>query len=177
MLAEFGRTARIGPVGCGASLPDMAEVLGPPFVGDRVYEDRRWPRWFGYGSLQLVVCRCRLVTQVILPVWAGKVTVPNAGTDALVSCPSDVTYSRLTAALDSSGNTGRTWSLVQDTPGQCTVEIEADGIRTAFVFVTVEDYDEPPLADPKLYKVVSSAFHDCPPVTPGHEDEATRPRC
>ncbi|GAA2454058.1 hypothetical protein GCM10010388_49970 [Streptomyces mauvecolor] len=64
ILAEFGRTARIGPIGCNASLPELVEDLGQPFAGDRVYAKSRWPRWFGYGNLQLVICPCRLMVAV-----------------------------------------------------------------------------------------------------------------
>lgn len=168
ILAEFGRTARIGPIGCNASLPELVEALGQPFIGDPVHKKRRWPRWFGYGNLQLVVCRCRLVIQVIVPVWHGEIEVPDAGANTLVSFPSEVAYSQFTAALDAAGCD---WSRGRDFPGQCTVETEVGGTRTGFVFVTAEGYDGPPLADPKLNKAVSSAFHDCPPITSGQEDD------
>ncbi|MFE0700741.1 hypothetical protein [Streptomyces sp. NPDC058872] len=167
MLAEFGRTARIGPIGCNASLPELVAALGQPFIGDPVYQGQRWPRWFGYGDLQLVVCECRLVVQVIVPVWRGEVEVPDARTNGMVSHPSEVTRSRFIAALDAEGCD---WNRGLDLPGQCTVETEVDGIRTGFVFVTTEGHEGPPLADPTLSKAVSSAFHDCPPGTPDQED-------
>ncbi|UJB40328.1 hypothetical protein [Streptomyces sp. A1-5] len=168
ILAEFAQTARIGPIGCGAALPELVAALGQPFVGDPVDSTSRWPRWFGYGNLQLVVCRCRLVVQVIVPVWHGEIEVPDARTHAMVSHPSEVTYSQFTAALDA---VGCDWRRGQDLPWQWTVESEVDGIRTEFVFVTTEGHDEPPLADPVLNKAVSSAFHDCPPMTPDQEGD------
>ncbi|MFJ9818572.1 hypothetical protein ACIRU3_25600 [Streptomyces sp. NPDC101151] len=168
ILAEFGRTSRIGPIGCNAALPTLVEALGQPFVGDPVYSKSRWPRWFGYGNLQLVVCQCRLVVQVIVPVGRGEIEVPDADTHTMVSYPSDVTYSQFTAALDA---VRCDWTRGQDFSGQCTVETEADGVRTEFVFVTTQGYDEPPLADPVLNKAVSSSFHDCPPMLPGQEGD------
>ncbi|MFB7632858.1 hypothetical protein ACFC0M_18205 [Streptomyces sp. NPDC056149] len=168
ILAEFGRTARIGPIGCNASLPELVEALGQPFIGDPVYEKCRWPRWFGYGNLQLVVCSCRLVVQVIVPAWHGEIEVPDARANTMVSYPSGVSYSQFTAALDAEGCD---WSRGRDLPGQCTVETEVDGTRTGFVFVTTEGDEEPPLADATLNKAVSSAFHDCPPRTPDEEDD------
>ncbi|MFI9202904.1 hypothetical protein [Streptomyces sp. NPDC053048] len=168
VLAEFGLTAKIGPVGCHASLPELVEALGQPFIGDPVSEGCRWPRWFGYGNLQLVVCSCRLVIQVIIPVWHGEIEVPDARAQTMVSYPSEVTYSQFTAALDAAGCG---WRRGQDFPGQCTVETEVDAVRTEFVFVTMEDYDGPLLADPVLNKAVSSAFHDCPPIPTGQESD------
>ncbi|KQV21692.1 MULTISPECIES: hypothetical protein [unclassified Kitasatospora] len=78
VLTEFGRTGLIGPVGCRVPLPELAAALGPPWVGDPVDKRWRWPHWFGYGDLQLVVCRCRLVTMVIVPAWHGEVEYPVA---------------------------------------------------------------------------------------------------
>ncbi|MFD9337507.1 hypothetical protein ACFWBF_24345 [Streptomyces sp. NPDC060028] len=167
ILAEFGRTARIGPIGCNASLPELVEGLGQPFIGDPVYSKGRWPRWFGYGNLQLVVCSCQLVVQVIVPVWHGEIEVPDARTNTMVSHPSDVTYSQFTAALDAEGCD---WSRGQEFPGQYTVETEVDGIRTEFVFVTIEGCEGPGLSDATLDKAVSSAFHDCAPTTSNKED-------
>ncbi len=168
ILAQFGLTARIGPIGCNASLPQLVEALGQPFTGDRVSRKQRWPHWFGYGSLQLVVCGCRLVTMVIVPAGQGEIEVPDARTNAMVTLPSELTYSQLTAALDEAGCS---WTRGQELPGHCSVETAVDAIRTSFVFTTTESYDGPALTDPELCKVVSHVAHDCPPTAHGRPDD------
>lgn len=163
LLAEFGRTGLIGPVGCQVPLSSLTTTLGPPWVGERVDKRQRWPHWFGYGDLQLMVCRCRLVTQVIVPAHRGEVEYPGAGT-----FDSELPLSAVLTRLDA---LGVPWTRDDRVAGQCSVLTEPDGIAVGYSFVTLDGYDGPPLADPILAKVVSHDFHDCPPIPPGTPDD------
>ncbi|WP_457031635.1 hypothetical protein [Kitasatospora sp. P5_F3] len=163
VLTEFGRTGLIGPVGCRVPLPELAAALGPPWVGDPVDKRRRWPHWFGYGDLQLVVCQCRLVTMVIVPAWHGEVEYPVAGT-----FESELPLSTVLARLDA---LDVPWTRDDRIDGQCTVLTEPGGVTVSFCFTTRDDYDGPLLADPVLNKVVSHDPHDCPPIPAGTPDD------
>ncbi|GAA2985769.1 hypothetical protein JCM13580A_02440 [Streptomyces drozdowiczii] len=81
ILAEFGSSAAIGPMHCGASLSDIAAILGPPWDIGRVSKRRRWPHLFSYGDAELCVCRCRRVTMISVQTWRKTVELPVIGTE------------------------------------------------------------------------------------------------
>ncbi len=67
---------------CGASLSDIAAILGPPWDIGRVSKRRRWPHLFSYGGdAELCVCRCRRVTMISVQTWRKTVELPVIGTE------------------------------------------------------------------------------------------------
>lgn len=64
VMVELGTQGGIGELRCGASLGEIAALLGPPADLGRIRKRFRWPHRFGYGSVELAVCQCRLVTSV-----------------------------------------------------------------------------------------------------------------
>lgn len=62
VMAELAATGGIGVVRCGASLTDVAAVLGPPMDLGRIRKRFRWPHRFCYETVEFAVCRCRTGT-------------------------------------------------------------------------------------------------------------------
>ncbi|MEU9666140.1 hypothetical protein AB0E25_11185 [Streptomyces bobili] len=96
LLASVALTARLGPVHVDASWADITAALGEP---REVLRNRRWPRLFGYGDLEVFVCRCRQVRMVTVQTWTETVEVPTyAGL-----FPGEPTEADVVAALDRAG--------------------------------------------------------------------------
>ncbi|MFF9058938.1 hypothetical protein ACF09K_09580 [Streptomyces sp. NPDC014882] len=70
LLARVALTARLGPVRVGASWADVTALPGEP---REVLRSRRWPRPYGHGDLEVLVCRCGRV--LLVTVRAGGETV------------------------------------------------------------------------------------------------------
>lgn len=140
-LARFAATGRFGDFFVGARLPDLVAAKGEPHWSGRVDEERRWPHWFGYGSLQIVFCRCRLLDTIFVPVWRGELEVPGPGREPARTVPTVVTEAQLTAALTEDGTPWRTrWS--PSLPGQRTLLTEPEpGIVVDFTFVAPDEGD------------------------------------
>lgn len=165
-LAVLAGTGRLGALHYGAALGDLAAVYGEPEAGGRVYSKERWPRWFGYGSIQLVVCRCRRVDSMIVPAWHRELELPGPAGPRTVD--SRITESHLTAALVGAGCR---WETVEypGLPDQRSLVTEpAEDVRVSFTFTDRESYDSPPLADLILDKVnVWGLSHrECPAADP-----------
>jgi len=155
ILAEFGSTGAIGPLHCGASLNEIAAVLGPPWDIGRVSKRRRWPHLFSYGDVELCVCRCRRVTSVSVQTWRDAIELPAPGSKTTISHPGHLTLTEITAGLDAIGC--HAWPRTRDKPpGRLTLRAEPSGIT--FTFRT-DDGPEP------LLEIVSSwiATHECTP--------------
>ncbi|SEM39683.1 hypothetical protein [Streptacidiphilus jiangxiensis] len=152
LLVELARTDRIDGIGCRASLAELADRHGPAGEGGPVHERSRWPRWFGYGNLQLEVCRCRVVEMMVVPVWHGQVLDHPA---------EGVGLSLLRPVLTAAGYTEPPTPKLRS---QLLLDRESGGIRTSFVFgATADGFENGPLLDdPELVKVVSHAWHTCP---------------
>ncbi|WP_344980635.1 hypothetical protein [Streptosporangium fragile] len=162
VMTEFGSTGRIGPLRCGASLTDIAAVLGPPWDIGRVSTRTRWPHLFSYGHVELCVCRCRTVTTLSAQTWHDVVELPAARTNTITSLPARLTYRQLTAALDAAGCC---WQPVsRQSPGG--VELRTRPLGVAFTFRT-DDGPEPLLENASVWLDP----HDCPPLPPGHPDD------
>lgn len=95
-MALFGATGRLGPLRCSAALADIAAVLGPPMDGGRVSKRRRWPHRFLYESVELVVCRCRLVERIGVPTWHDDCRIPGPQPGQWLSELQGMTFQRLT---------------------------------------------------------------------------------
>jgi hypothetical protein len=166
---EFAATGRLWHLYGGASLDELAEVIGPAGAGGRVHHKRRWPRWFGYHDVQLCVCRCRRIEMIIVPAWHRPCEVPGARPGVSHVVPA-MPYGQIVAAIESAGCA---WEP-EDYPGlasQCTVLTRPAGGRVGFVFVT-ETGRGLPLPEPVLNKIVATPEpHVCPPVAPGTPDD------
>ncbi|MCF4139421.1 hypothetical protein L1856_25630 [Streptomyces sp. Tue 6430] len=96
LLARTALTARLGPVRVGASWADVTALLGEP---RELLRSRRWPRPYGYGDLEVLVCRCGRVLLVTVRTGGESVELP--------SCegvfPGGPTEAEVVAALDRVG--------------------------------------------------------------------------
>ncbi|MEU6743989.1 hypothetical protein [Streptosporangium sandarakinum] len=163
-MAGFGTTGRIGPLRCGASLPDIAAVLGPPWYSGRISERSRWPHRFVYGDIELCVCPCRIVTPVSVQTWHAPIEPLSTRTNMITSFSGRMTYWQIIGALDAAG-CGRRPAPYRF-PGGAYLQAVPSGV--VFTFRT-DDGNEP---EPLLKNAaVSIAPHDCPPVPAGTPDD------
>jgi hypothetical protein len=130
-LAEFGSTAAIGPLRCGATLNEIAATLGPPWDIGRVSKRRRWPHLFSYGDAEFCVCRCRRITLISVQTWRDAIELPVPGTTTLATFAGHLTHHQVTAELDAFGCRLSPVTLHQP-PGQLALRVEATGVTFAF---------------------------------------------
>lgn len=130
-LAEFGSSATIGPLHCGATLDDIAAALGPPWDIGRVSKQRRWPHLFSYGDVELCVCRCRRVTMISVQTWRGAIELPLPGTGEVATFAGPLTHTQVTAELDLTGCRFSPVTLHQP-PGQSALRVESTGVTFTF---------------------------------------------
>ncbi|WP_031519795.1 hypothetical protein [Streptomyces sp. NRRL F-5123] len=130
-LAEFGSTAAIGPVHCGAKLNDIAATLGPPWDIGRVSKRRRWPHLFSYGDAELCVCRCRRVTMISVQTWRNTIELPVPGSKSLAVSAGPLTHAQVTAELNSIGCRFSPVTLHQP-PRQLALQVESTGATFTF---------------------------------------------
>jgi hypothetical protein len=162
VMAEFGSTARMGPLQCNASLTDIAAILGPPWDIGRVSKRTRWPHLFSYGHVELCVCRCRIVTSINVQTWLDPVELPDPRSNTITAFPARMTYQQITGALDA---TGCRWQpTLRQPPGQVSLDTEPLGV--SFTFRT--DDGPEPLLD--LASAWISA-HECTPLPAGLPDD------
>ena len=165
-LVQFGVTGAIGPVRCDALLGEVAAELGAPEDLGWVSKRRRWPHRFGYGDLELCVCRCRRVLSFEVQTWRGVIDLPPLGRDAgseLVRHSGRISSAELTAALSVAG-----CAVVEETasvPGQMT--LRALGGRVAFVF----SMDHQHGAVLECAGAYYGTGHACPPIVPGTPED------
>ncbi|MFI6847657.1 hypothetical protein OG535_35645 [Kitasatospora sp. NBC_00085] len=152
-LAVLATTGKLGALSYGATLPGLAAAHGAPVTGGRVYEQSRWPRWFRYGSVQLVVCRCRRLDSMIIPAWHEELELPGPRPGDLRTVDSRVTESELTAALVRAGCRWETVEYENLTDQRSLQTGPDDDVRVSFTFVSRESYDSPLLEDWILDKV------------------------
>ncbi|MFH9858870.1 hypothetical protein [Streptomyces sp. NPDC017202] len=96
LLARTALTARLGPVRVGASWADVTALLGEP---REVLRSRRWPRLYGHGDLEALVCRCGRVLLVTVRAGGGTVELPTVEG----AFPGEPTEAEVVAALDRAG--------------------------------------------------------------------------
>ncbi|MCC9310868.1 hypothetical protein LN042_28000 [Kitasatospora sp. RB6PN24] len=162
-LASFAATGRLGALRCGASLAELTAQYGAPTAWGRVFHQDRWPRWYSYGSLELILCECRRLKSLSIPVWRGELELPGPGVGELRAVDSRITESRLTAAL---ADADVKWTVLTypNLHDQRTLRFTpSEGVWIEFVLVDRETYDEPVLDDWLLCKAgFWSRPHDCP---------------
>lgn len=162
-LAEFGSTAAIGPLYCGATLNEIAATLGPLWDIGRVSKRRRWPHLFSYGDAELCVCRCRRITLITVQTWRDSIELPAPGTTALATSAGPLTRTQVTTELNAIGCRLNRVVLHQP-PGQLALRTEATGVT--FTFRT-EAGSEPLLESAGHW--ISS--HECTPSTTDAPDD------
>jgi hypothetical protein len=100
LLAHAALTARLGPVFVGASWDDVTTILGgEPYDMLPTSRPRR-PRLYGYGDLEVSVCRCREVRMVRVPTWRDTVDLPPELTGGTGTFPGAPAEPDVVAALD-----------------------------------------------------------------------------
>jgi hypothetical protein len=154
-LAQFGSTAAIGPLRCGARLNDIAATLGPAWDMGRVSKRRRWPHLFSYGDVELCVCRCRRVTMIIVQTWRDTIELPVPEKMSLATFAGPLTHAQVTAELHAIGCRFNPVTLHQP-PGQLTFQVESTG--TTFTFRT--EAGSEPLLDSAGHWI---STHECTP--------------
>ncbi|MBB4917463.1 hypothetical protein [Streptosporangium saharense] len=163
VMAGFGATGRIGPLRCGASLPDIAAVLGPPWDSSRISKRTRWPHLFAYGDIELCVCRCRLIISFSIQTWHNPIELLNPRTNTITSFPGHMTYRQITEALDA---TNCRW---RPAPYQFPEGVYLQTIPSDVVFTfRADDKDELLLEN----AAASINPHDCPPIPIGAPDDS-----
>ncbi|MFI0724622.1 hypothetical protein [Streptomyces sp. NPDC021224] len=162
-LAEFGSTAAVGPLRCGAKLNDIAAALGPPWDIGRVSKQRRWPHLFSYGDVELCVCRCRRVTMISVQTWRDTIELPTSGTKSFATYAGPLTHAQVTAELNAIGCRFNPVTLHQP-PGQLALQAESTG--TTFTFRT--EADSEPLLDSAGHWI---STHECTPPEADDPDD------
>ncbi|MEU1371953.1 hypothetical protein ABZ454_38580 [Streptomyces sp. NPDC005803] len=163
ILAEFGSTAAVGPLRCGATLNDIAATLGPPWDIGRVSKRRRWPHLFSYGDVELCVCRCRRVTLISVQTWRDAIELPVPGTGTLAAYTGPLTHARVTEELRVIGCPFTPVTLHQP-PGQIALRIDSTGVTFTFR----AEADSEPLLDNAGHWI---SAHECTPPEAGASDD------
>ncbi len=117
------------------------------------YRRNVWPRWFGFGDVQLEVCACREIDLILLPVWYQEtVGVPGFGD---LSTQPRLTLSGVRRLVHGDVDDEEAGSIHLRTR-------PSDNVQVSFVFTTRESWDGPVLDDPVLNKVVvTRRDHSC----------------
>ncbi|MFE9856525.1 hypothetical protein [Streptomyces sp. NPDC005780] len=103
VLAAMAKTGRLGPAFSGADWRDVTEAFGEPWEIGTMSRRRKWPRLFGYGDLELSVCRCRKVGIICVQTWRDVVELPPSVTGGAGTFASGLTYADVVATLDRAG--------------------------------------------------------------------------
>ncbi|MFD5266580.1 hypothetical protein [Streptomyces sp. NPDC058335] len=150
LLASVALTARLGPVHVDASWDDVTAALGEP---RELLRNRRGPRLFGYGGLEVLVCRCRQVRLMTVQTWTETVGLPaHPG-----MFPGEPTEADVVAALD---RAGCLWEVdsAHTFGNQRGLRVPATSAR--FVFVV------PETGEPRLHSMgLPDNGHRCPTAT------------
>ncbi|MGW3044146.1 hypothetical protein ACWC9T_29820 [Kitasatospora sp. NPDC001159] len=171
-LTALAATGALGDLYCGASLPELAARYGEPWDGGRIHRDTRWPHHFGWGDVRTVVCRCRQLRSLSLPIWHGELELPLPGGES-VTLDTRIGETALTAALTAAGCAWQTVTY-ENLPNQRNLEFSpAEEVRVTLVLTDREAYDEPPLEEWVLYKALLWSYDhmDCPEPDPALPDD------
>jgi hypothetical protein len=161
LLAKFGLTGQVGPIYPGAALTDLAARLGPPWDIGRISKRHRWPHLFSYGDIELVACRCRIVTHISIQTHRQHIELPTLRGGMITIAPGQLTFEQIATALHKAQCR---WTLHNDSPGSRTLRTQPAGAH--FVFDTAVG------PAPVLHAAsVFGAQHQCPPIPPGQPDD------
>lgn len=161
LLAEFGLTGQIGPIYPDVALTDLAARLGPPWDIGRISKRNRWPHLFSYGNVELVACRCRIVTHISIQAHRQHIELPTPQDGMITLAAGHLTLEQIITALH---RAQCRWHLDNDRAGARTLRTQPAGAH--FVFDTAVG------TAPFLHTAsVSGAQHQCPPIPRGQPDD------
>lgn len=103
VLAGMAKTGRLGPVFIGADWSDVTTALGEPWDIGTMSRNRKWPRLFAYGDLELSVCRCRRIALICLQTWRDVIELPPPVVGGTGTFPAGLTHTDVVSALDEAG--------------------------------------------------------------------------
>ncbi|MFE3167949.1 hypothetical protein [Streptomyces sp. NPDC059224] len=103
VLADMAKTGQLGSVFSGADWSDVTAALGEPWDIGTMSRNRKWPRLFAYGDLELSVCRCSKVTLICVQTWREVVELPPSVAEGTETFPAGLTYADVVSALDKAG--------------------------------------------------------------------------
>jgi hypothetical protein len=154
-LARFADTASLGEMRVGASFDDVVRVHGEYFEAGMAHRGK-WPRLFGFGDVELFVCRCRRVNMISIQTWRNETELPFEDRPGCETFPGRPTYDEVTEDFAAAGIGWRPHPPLT-LPGQTA--LIADITAVTFVF-ELED------GVPPLLNVVGvpGDFHECPKV-------------
>ncbi|MEV6162505.1 hypothetical protein AB0L71_11385 [Streptomyces sp. NPDC052052] len=164
-LTQFGATAAIGPLHCGATIKEIAAPLEPPWDIGRVSKRRRWPHLFSHGDAEFCVCRFRRITAISVQTWRDAISLPVPGTTTLATFAGTLTHTQVTAELIAGGCHPSPVTLHRP-PGQLALRVETTDVTFTF---QAEAESMPLLA--KVGHWINSDGHECtPPATDAPDD-------
>ncbi len=103
VLTNMAKTGRLGPVFSGADWNDVTAALGEPWDIGTMSRNRKWPRLFAYGDLELSVCRCRKVSLISVQTWRDVVELPPSVVGGTGTFPAGLRHTDIVSALDKAG--------------------------------------------------------------------------
>ncbi|MFJ7189559.1 hypothetical protein [Streptomyces bacillaris] len=103
VLTSMAKTGRLGPVFSGADWSDVTAALGEPWEIGTMGRNRKWPRLFAYGDLELSVCRCRKVSLICVQTWRDVVELPLSVAEGTATFPAGLSHGDVISALDKAG--------------------------------------------------------------------------
>ena len=103
VLTNMAKTGRLGPVFTGADWSDVTAVLGEPWDIGTTTENRKWPRLFAYGDLEVSVCRCRKVSLICVQTWRDVVELPPSVVGGTGTFPAGLSHKDVVSALEKAG--------------------------------------------------------------------------
>ncbi|MBC9718194.1 hypothetical protein H9Y04_37280 [Streptomyces sp. TRM66268-LWL] len=139
-LARLAATGGMGALSPGAGLADIAAAYGEPEDLGPVSRKARWPRRFGSGSVELLICRCRTLRSLTLSLVLDTVELPGPGPGQR-TFDAQVTESDLISALV---DAGCRWEVREYPFGQRDLWLSpGEKVRVSFAFVDRETLDDP----------------------------------
>ncbi|MGY1583186.1 hypothetical protein [Streptomyces sp. MN13] len=100
VLTSMAKTGRLGPVFSGADWNDVTAALGEPWDVGALSRNRKWPRLFVYGDLELSVCRCRKVSLICVQTWCDVVELPASVVGGTGIFPARLGHTDVFSALE-----------------------------------------------------------------------------
>ncbi|MGW4441917.1 hypothetical protein [Streptomyces sp. NPDC004682] len=161
VLTSMAKTGRLGPVFSGADWNDVTAALGEPWDIGTMSRNRKWPRLFAYGDLELSVCRCRKVSLICVQTWRDVVELPPSVVGGTGTFPAGLKHADVVSALDRAGCSWEPYAALTF-GNQCSLTAIASGANFTF---ELPEGEEPVLNVMGL----PGDGHDCSARTAGQD--------